>query len=228
MVNRPVQSPSSSVPPLTNGDRLTRHEFERRYAHTDVQAELIEGTVYMPPAALRFRSHAKPHGFLITWLGLYQAFTPGVELGIEPTVRLDLDNEFQPDGVLLIAGGQAKLTSDDYIEGPPELVVEIAASSVAIDLYAKKNAYRRNGVQEYIVWQAFENKLNWFYLEEGNYGLAEPDAAGVIKSRVFPGLWLAVAALQQGQMQTVLATAQQGIAAPEHQAFVQRLGQPEI
>lgn len=88
----------------------------------------------MPPAALRFRSHAEPHSNLIGWLWFYKIATLGVELGIEPTVRLDLDNEFQPDGVLLIAGGQAKLTSDDYIEGPPELVVEIAASSVAIDL----------------------------------------------------------------------------------------------
>jgi Uma2 family endonuclease len=100
-----------------------------------------------------------------------------------------LDNEPQPDAVLLISencGGQARLSDDDYVEGAPELVVEIAASSVAIDLHDKKRAYRRNGVQEYIVWQVCEQRLDWFYLQQGEYvslPVAEDD---VIRSRVFP------------------------------------------
>lgn len=139
---------SLSIPPLESGDRLNCYEFERRYNSMPPlkKAELIEGVVYMP-AALRFRSHGQPHGNLSIWLGNYKVATPGVELGIEPTVRLDLDNEPQPDAVLLIdenCGGQARLSDDDYIEGAPELVAEIAASSVAIDLHDKKRAYRRN------------------------------------------------------------------------------------
>ena len=65
--------------------------------------------------------------------------TPAVELGVEPKIRLDNDNEPQPDGVLQIpewAGGQSRLGDDDYIEAAPEMIVEIAASSVAIDLKA--------------------------------------------------------------------------------------------
>lgn len=105
-------------------------------------------------------------------IGVYAASTPGVRLGIEPTVRLDTNNEPRPDGVLLItptAKGQSRLGDDDYIEGAPELVVEIAASSVAIDLHDKKKAYCRNGVKEYIVWQIFENKLDLFRLQQGEY-----------------------------------------------------------
>lgn len=63
--------------------------------------------------------------------------------GDNPTVRLDLDNEPQPDGVLLMTeevGGQTRISEDDYIEGAPELIVEIAASSAAIDLTDKKRA----------------------------------------------------------------------------------------
>jgi Uma2 family endonuclease len=225
-----VKTPSQrwTIPPLENGDCLNRYEFERRYnaKPNHKKAELIEGIVYMA-AALRFKSHGQPHGWIMTWLGTYEAMTPGVAVGIEPTVRLDTDNELQPDAVLLIkpeAGGQTQLSDDDYIEGAPELVVEIAASSVAIDLHAKKQAYRRNGVKEYIVWQVFEQKISWFYLEMGEYLDLIPDSGGILQSRFFPGLWLASAELLAGNMQRVLAVLQQGVQSPEHREFIQKLG----
>lgn len=94
---------NSSFPPLESGDRLSRQEFERRYTAMPKlkKAELIEGVVYVA-SPLRFESHAEPHGNLIGWLWTYQIATPGVRLGIDPTVRLDQDNEPQPDRVLLI------------------------------------------------------------------------------------------------------------------------------
>ena len=210
------------TPPLENGDRLTRIEFERRYAAMPhlKNAELVEGIVYMP-AALRFKSHGQPHSQIMTWLGVYQAFTPKVELGDNVTVRLDLDNEPQPDAVLLIDGGQATISSDDYIEGAPELVVEIAASSAAYDLYDKKRAYRRNGIQEYLVWRVYENEFDWFYLEAGEYSKLEADDREIIRSMAFPGLWLAVKALLSGDMQQVLAVLQQGLDSSKHQDFSQ-------
>jgi len=226
MVKTPHPRKPLPIPQLENGDRLNRYEFERRYnamPHLK-KAELIEGVVYMA-AALRFRSHGQPHGWLITWLGVYASSTLGVELGIEPTVRLDLDNSPQPDAVLLIEeryGGQARLSEDDYVEGAPELVAEIAASSAAIDLGDKKRAYRRNGIKEYIVWQVFEQKLDWFALQEGEY-VPLPIDAGVIRSRVFPGLWLAVDDLLAGNMAQVLAVLQEGLATPEQAVFVKQL-----
>jgi Uma2 family endonuclease len=223
----PLKSPNilTSIPPLENGDRLTRPEFERRYNQMpNVKAELIEGVVYMP-AALRFKSHAQPHGNLMIWLGFYKVMTSGVELGDNPTIRLDLDNEPQPDAVLFInenCGGKVKITEDDYLEGSPELVAEIAASSVSIDLGDKKRVYRRNGVQEYLVWQSYENQFNWFVLENGEYIQLQPDDAGIIRSRVFPGLWLAVNELLAGNMKQVLQVLQRGLDSEEHQAFLNR------
>lgn len=215
------------LPPLESGDRLTRPEFERRYNAMPrlKKAELIEGVVYVP-AALRFRSHAEPHGNLMGWLWTYKIATLGVELGDNPTVRLDLDNEPQPDAVLLIeasAGGQARLSEDDYLEGAPELVAEIAASSAAIDLGDKKRAYRRNGIREYIVWQVFDRKIDWFSLQAGEYVSLVADEQGIIRSLVFPGLWLAVPALLSGEMAQVLAVLQQGLGSPAHTEFVQQL-----
>jgi Uma2 family endonuclease len=226
MVKTPPQHRTIHL--LENGDKLTRYEFERRYNAMSNQkkAELIEGIVYIMPAALRFRSHGQPHGWILTWLGTYEAATPGVALGVEPTVRLDLDNEPQPDAVLIItpeAGGQTRLSDDDYIEGAPELIIEIAASSVAIDLHGKKQAYRRNGVKEYIVWQVLEQRLSWFYLEQGEYLELVPDDDAIVRSRVFPGLWLAIAKLLAGDIQSVLAVLQTGLKSPEHTAFVKKL-----
>lgn len=213
-----------TIPPLENGDRLSRDEFERRYAAmpANCKAQLIEGIVYMA-AALRFRSHGKPHSQLNTWLSTYQIFTLGVEIADAATIRLDGDNEPQPDVVLLIdpkAGGQARLSDDDYIEGAPELLAEIAASTVSIDSILKKSVYERNGVQEYIVWCVLDQALDWFWLEHEKYVNLLPDEDGITRSRQFPGLWLDRAALLDGNMQQVLAVLQAGLASPEHQAFV--------
>jgi Uma2 family endonuclease len=215
-----------SIPPLENGDRLTRPEFERRYEAMPhlKKAELIEGVVYMA-AALRIKSHGQPHALVIAWLGTYRAFTPGTVIGDNCTVRLDLDNEPQPDAVLLMPNRQATIDADDYIVGAPELVVEIAASSAAIDLHDKKRVYRRNGVQEYLVWRTLDGEIDWFALKSGEYMLQQPDEQGIIRSEVFPGLWLAIPALLSGDMPTVLTVLQQGLNSPEHQAFLQRLAE---
>ncbi|MBE9093068.1 Uma2 family endonuclease [Tychonema sp. LEGE 07203] len=221
-----LQQPARSipVPALESGDRLTRAEFERRYEATPekFKAELIEGVVYVASPVRVF--HGTPHAALITWLGVYWSATPGVSAADNTTARLDLDNEPQPDALLRIQiGGTSTISDDGYIEGAPELVAEIAASSATIDLGAKKNAYRRNGVQEYLVWQTFENRLSWFRLQAEEFVLIEPDAGGIIRSSTFPGLWLAVPALLEGNMMEVLNVLQRGIADGAHQAFIQEL-----
>ncbi len=217
------------MPRLENGDRLTRAEFERRYEATPQikHAELIEGEVHMP-SPVHHKSHGQPHAYIMTWLGTYSASTAGVDLSDNVTVRLDLDNEFQPDVLLRLepeAGGHSKISEDDYVEGPPELIVEVAASSAAIDLHSKLNVYRRNGVQEYLVWQVNDRRVDWFELREGAYAplaAAEGDP-GVLRSRVFPGLWLGAPALLDGDLAGVLAKLQQGLATEAHAAFVKRL-----
>ncbi|HEU5014645.1 MAG TPA: Uma2 family endonuclease [Roseiflexaceae bacterium] len=221
----------SEPPPLESGDRLTRREFERRYhAMPEVKkAELIEGVVYVA-SPVRFQSHGKPHSQIIGWLAVYAAATRGVELADNATVRLDPDNEPQPDALLLLpesSGGRAAISADDYIEGPPDLVFEIAASSAAYDLHDKRDVYRRNGVREYAVWQVYDERIDWWALEDEVYAIIEPDEAGMIRSRAFPGLWLDRKALLEGDMAKVLAALQQGIATDEHAAFAKQLAESD-
>ncbi len=203
------------TPVLENGDRLSRAEFERRYrAMADLKkAELVEGVVYMP-SPVRLHRHSRPHLHLASWLGTYEAENPGVICGDNGTVRLDLDNEPQPDLLLLVdpaKGGQARISEDDYVEGAPELVVEIASSSASYDLNVKRNAYRRNGVREYVVYRVLDREIDWFVLHEGEYERLSPDDDGCYESRTFPGLRLDPEALIRGDLATVLATLRQGL-----------------
>ncbi len=201
-----------AIPPLEPGERLSRNEFERRYAAIPhlKKAELVEGVVYVLPP-VRFLSHGRPHAQVVCWLGVYCAGRDGVSAGSNATVRLDADNEVQPDALLRwdeSKGGRSRITDDDYLEGPPELIVEIAASSASYDLYEKKTVYRRNGVQEYVVWQIYDGRLDWFWLDEGVYKTLAPDENGIIASRVFPGLRLDVSALLRHDMTAVLQALQ--------------------
>mgnify|MGYP002681849627 FL=1 len=220
---RPLRGPAM-IPPLNAGDRLTRPEFERRYqAHPELnKAELIEGVVHMP-SPVHFALHGKPHVAIIAWLALYCAATPGVVGADNTTVRLDYENVVQPDALLRLEsalGGRSHVTEDDYLAGPPELVVEIAASSASYDLHNKHRVYAANAVPEYLVAQAYEQRVDWFVLREGVYEPLQPDADGILRSEVFPGLWLPADALWAGDLATMLAVVQQGLASPEHASYV--------
>ena len=221
----PSSAPAAApIPALENGDRLTRAEFERRYdAMPEIKkAELIEGQVYMGPP-VRHRQHGKPHLLINGWLAAYIAATRGVEGGDNGSIRLDDANMLQPDAYLMIDrshGGRATISADDYVEGAPELVAEIAASSVSVDLGKKLEVYRRNGVREYFVWRVQDQQVDWFVLRDGRYEALTQSSGGLVRSEAFPGLWLDVPALLGGDLATVLARGQEGLNSVEHAAFV--------
>jgi Uma2 family endonuclease len=122
-----------------------------------------------------------------------------------------------------VAEGHSRISEDDYLEGAPELIVEVAASSASYDLHEKLRVYRRNGVQEYMVWRVYDKQVDWFHLVNEEYVPLVPDADSVVHSQVFPGLRLPVSALLAGDLAAVLAELQKGIGTPEHAAFVERL-----
>jgi Uma2 family endonuclease len=199
---------TETLVPLESGDRLTREEFHRRYcARPDIhKAELIDGVVYVASPA-RFRQHDEPQSLAVMWLGVYAASAPGVRAGVQATIRFGEKNEVQPDAFLFRVDppGTARITERDYIEGAPELIVEVAASSASYDLYDKLEVYRRAGVEEYVVWQILEGRILWLRLREGEYAALEPDKDGIIESEVFPGLRLNVPAMLAGDRAAVLA-----------------------
>jgi Uma2 family endonuclease len=204
-----MAAPTTLLVALDSGDRLTREEFHRRYeARPDIKrAELVEGVVYVP-SPTRFDLHDEPALMMGAWLATYATKHPGVRAGGSPTILLDERNEVRPDALLFRpdpTGAGPHITAEHYIEGAPQLIVEVAASSVAYDLHDKKEAYRRNGVLEYLVQHPPDEAFDWFRLEAGEYARVEPDEGGVIESAVFPGLRLNVAKLLAGDLAGVLA-----------------------
>ena len=200
---------STSRPlPLENGDFMHTREFLRRYERMPQvkKAELIEGIVYMgSPVSVR---HAKPDGVIQAWLVTYASRHPETEALTNATVILDAENTVQPDALLRWLpehGGLTRVNEDGYLVGPPELIVEVAASSASIDLRDKWRAYCRNGVREYMVWCVAEGRLEWFCLEADEYHPQLPDAQSLLHSRVFPGLRLPVEPLLACDTARVLA-----------------------
>ena len=217
----PASSRRSSPDLLEPGDRMSRPEFLRRYQQmpdrSDIQ--LVEGVVHMG-SPVSAEGHGAPHSDLIAWLVVYKAHVPGLETGDNSTLHLDMENAPQPDCYLRIReehGGQSTLR-DGYVTGPPELIAEVASSSVSYDLHDKKHAYQRNGVLEYIVWRTRDRAIDWFVLTNGRYETLPASEDGILKSQVFPGLWLDPAAMLSHDMKRVLSVLQMGLADRETSA----------
>jgi Uma2 family endonuclease len=222
-----ANEPDEEIPPLEPGDQLSRVEFERRYDAMPglKKAELIEGKVIVA-SPVRLNQHGRPHFRLITWMGNYEGSTPSVIGADNTSTRLDIKNEPQPDAVLFIdpaKGGQVKISPDDYVVGAPELVAEIASSSVSYDLHVKLEIYRRNGVREYVVWRVWDREIDWFVLKRKKYVKLPLDKDGLYRSSAFPGFWLDPAALIRRDATAVQAALQRGLASPGHATFVAKL-----
>jgi Uma2 family endonuclease len=212
---------------LENGMHLTGPEFLRRYeASPEIKkAELVQGIVYMA-SPLRMDGHADPDSLITTWLRIYKIATPGTKSGANPTVRLGRDDIPQPDSILMILpefGGQSHVDSSGYLTGAPEFVAEIAASSASMDAREKFESYRRAGVLEYLLWRTEDEKLNWWFLDKEEYQPLPVGEDGIIRSKIFPGLWLDTQALLVGNDMQVIETLRRGLTTSEHRAFCQQL-----
>jgi hypothetical protein len=220
---RRTTPPSADVPPLVNGDRMTQAEFHRRYEAypEDEKFELVGGTVYMASPVCLLHGTYQPKLSLV--LGLFEAATPGVELGDNATVILGEESEPQPDLILRLrseCGGQSRLQGK-YLQGAPEMVAEVAYSSRSLDMNQKRQDYERVGVQEYLVLCIEEQQLHWFHFPSG--GVIRPNRQGISRSLVFPGLWVHLQALLDQDGPRLIQVAQQGIASRPHAAFLRRL-----
>ncbi len=220
-----AKSSVRALPPLVPGEHLDQKTFHARYEAMapETRAELIEGIVHM--SSPMKRPHGRGNYRLIQWLAAYEDATPGVEGFDSATNILGEYSEPQPDACLLILashGGQTR-SKDDYIVGAPEWVGEIAASTADIDLGAKLRDYERAGVKEYVVVALRQKQVRWFVLHHGKFTALQPGPDGILRSEVFPGLWLDSNALVREDGRRLLAVLREGLATPDHAVFVGRL-----
>ena len=215
-----------TMPLLENGDRLDQKTFHARYEAMPrhVRAELIGGVVHMP-SPLKPR-HGRMHMRVAHWVVEYEDATPGTESFDNTTAILGEESEPQPDAYLIVApekGGQMRMNEDEYLEGAPEFIAEVALSTEAIDLHGKKDDYERAGVREYVVVALRQKRVYWFVSRNGQFVELTPGADGIFRSEMFPGLWLDPTALLRRDAARIREVLQQGLATAEHTAFVARL-----
>ena len=196
--------PELRIPPLNQGDQLSHSEFERRRGlHPEIKkAELINGLVFLEMTV--GPAHADVHKMVMTLLGVYEARHPETQALDNATVVLG-DDEVQPDALLSRREGGRAVLGDQNIQGPPELVIEVAASSSAYEANLKRLLYEGAGVEEYAVLQIFEQQVDWWVARGDRFQRVLPDSAGVFSSTLFDGLRLNATAIWAGDMAAVLA-----------------------
>lgn len=214
----------AGLPLLVNGNCMAQAEFHCRYREYpgDDKFELVGGIVYKaPPLSITHSDYDDEIGFL---LGLYRRATPGVQVLQNATTILGEESEPQPDRGLRILpdyGGRSSTSADNYVQGAPELVVEIAHSRRALDMHGKRDDYRQAGVVAYLIVCVEEQELHWLDFATGRP--LRPNREGVYRSRVFPGLWIEGGALLGCDSTVLRSTLDQGLASRAHAAFVKRL-----
>jgi len=211
-------------PPVREGDRLNSSEFLRRWEAMPSlkRAELVDGVVFVPSPV--GHPHSTSHNAFNAWLWLYKDLTPGCEAGSDGTWVMGPKDVPQPDIFLRILpeyGGQSRVEGE-YAAGAPELIVEVGGSSLSRDLGVKLDLYRRAGVREYLTVLPRPRELVWRYLSRGRYREIVPDDDGLLRSRVFPGLWLDPAAVWNPK-RSLRTAVEAGARSPEHAAFIRRL-----
>jgi hypothetical protein len=211
--------------PLIEGERLDQPTFHARYMAMPpgTRAELIGGVVYMPSPLSR--AHGKAHVPTIVWLSYYAENTAGIEVLDGATVILAWKSEPQPDAMLRILpefGGRTSVQKG-MVCGAPELVAEVAKATRYVDLGPKLADYEQAGVREYIVRALDPDEVIWFKQEGGSLVRVPPDADGLYRSPFLPGLWLEPEALVRGDTRRLRQVLDQGVATPEHAAFVAEL-----
>ena len=210
----PPASAAAPESPLRDGMRMRQPEFHRLYERMpeNVRAELIGGVVYLEDPAVMMKKQHGGLGHLVQhWISLYCDAVPDLEPYDGTTVILGEYGEPEPDATL--RRPPASHTEEgDFVESPPELVVEVSDATRTRDFGPERRDYERYGVAEYVIVDVRRDRVVWYVRDESDrFVILKPDADGLLKSRVFPGLWLDPGALLERDRKRLRAAVERGI-----------------
>lgn len=186
---RPPESPTREWPPpqgeWTYEDWLQLPNDGMRY-------EVLYGVLYMSPSPsvahqdavseliMLMRQYAKSNN-----LGLVLTSPIGVRLP-EQSVPV------QPD-IIFVSKDRLDVVAEDYIEGAPDLIVEVLSpSNWHYDRGVKQEAYRQAGVREYWIVDYRAKTIEVLTLKAGIYTLLSKAGAGEkARSEVLAGFEVA-------------------------------------
>ncbi len=165
--------------------------FEKFYelAEESKKYDLIDGNV------IRDAPFIEKHGRIVAWLvhalmSYVEQFDLGEVLTAPVTVRLSTYQGPQPD-VLFVSKNRKDIVLQKYIDGPPDLCIEvISISTRKLDRGRKLVLYADHGVQEYWIIDPLGNTVDFFENMNGEWRLIQPDEQQRLHSKVLPGFWL--------------------------------------
>ena len=167
---------------------LTLPEDGNRY-------EILDGDlVVTPPPAIR---HQRVLGNLNEYIRTYvRTHDLGLVLFAPAAVRLHRKTIVEPD-LFFVANDRAHLISELSIDGPPNLVVEIASPSTAKrDRTVKAHLYAKLGIDHYWIVDAKAGSLEAFERNGEEYrAVAKLSGEATFEPALFPGLRIPLASL---------------------------------
>ena len=128
--------------------------------------ELINGQEYM--MARPSFSHMRIEGNIF---GAFDRYLRGKKCKafFEPNVRLSDKDQFIPDVVIVC---NPEILNDPWIDGVPDLVVEVLSPSTAKnDRFNKKALYEKYAVKEYWIVDPYSRTVEVYHLVEGKFEL---------------------------------------------------------
>ena len=181
--------PRAAAPPRR---RMSYEDF-LDWLDEDTHAEWVNGEVIMhSPVSLR---HQKVGGLLLSIIKIFVEDHQLGQVSYDPfQMKIGPDFPGRAPDILFVATENLVRLKPNLLEGPADLVVEIVSpESRGRDRGDKHFEYERGGVREYWLIDPERTLAEFNHLgPDGRYHLALPDANGVFRSAVLPGLWLKV------------------------------------
>jgi Uma2 family endonuclease len=180
--------------------------------HEDQKADLLDGNIFM--ASPENIEHNDLLAWLVKVVGMYVDERRLGRVSVNKVAfRLSIENAPEPD-LAFVSTERLHLRKRGYVDGPPDVAVEIVSSdSVERDYEIKRRHYEKAGVVEYWIIDPDERRATFLVRPpDAKPGAQSPHPAfeaaalpgGVFDSRAIPGLRLDTAWLWQRPLPSAL------------------------
>ncbi len=180
MAERTLIRPIQAVPPVSAWPEQGQwtYEYWLRLPDDGYRYEVLDGELYMtPPPATQHQDT------LLALAAAMRTFASSRRLGkvLAAPCGVRLSNQsvpIQPD-ILFVSAARANIIGKEYVEGAPDLVVEVLSpSNWSYDRREKFRAYLEGGVPEYWIVDYRARTVEVFHAEEGEYVLLGKHGSG--------------------------------------------------
>lgn len=192
MATRTIQAPESRTREWPPPQGEWTYEDWLRLPDDTMRYEVLDGVLYMSPSpfvahqnalfelAVRMREYARRGDLGRVWIAPIGVRIPGQQVPVQPDI-------------VFVRKDRLDIVAEDYIEGAPDLVVEVLSpSNWHHDRGVKQEAYRQAGVREYWLVDYRTKTIEVLTLQEEVYTLLSKAGPGeTARSEVLAGFEVA-------------------------------------